>query len=843
MAGDLQPLSLLLLNARSIHPKLPELSLLVAETKADFVFVTETWLSDSVPSSAVPLFGYFLLRHDRSRRQGGGVACYVRDGLNCLRRQDLEMCDTEDLWIELKPGPATSGRKMFIGVYYRPPDSSADDLSAAIEATVMRMDMRTSEVLILGDFNTTSPAWLSPDSLSAAGAVLQPLFLQLGLTQHVSSSTHLRHDGQPGSLLDLVLSSPGELVSSCKVLPPLGSSDHNVIHCSLSRSRLRSLPAQRLKRLWCIDHADQHEVIRLLDSADWSSVQSAPTVDSAWSAWLSVFHSIVKETIPSKVISRIKPKLPWLSPELIKLIKQKRAAFRAYKRCPSDSLRSGFNAIRNKVTSSLRKAEKRYHQTLHRSMRHTNSPSSSRSFWQSMKRLTGKGKGSVIPDLVTSASSNTLISDDGQKADLLNGFFSSQTDLPGRDAEPPPVPSPACGSQCPDSEVLLDHLFTTPADVFTVLSHLKPGKAPGLDDLSTDLLRFCAAGISTSLATLFNRSFAEATVPSSWKEALVVPIFKSGDKHQPTNYRPISLLSVVGKVQERLVFIKLYQHVDPLLSDHQSGFRRRDGCEVQLTRLAQSWAQATDASNYVGALFFDLRKAFDKVWHKGLLAKLSAFGVSGNALEWFRSYLSGRRQRTAVGRALSSSDNLYAGVPQGAILSPLLFIIYTNDIPRGPSFDVNQFADDTSVYVISKSTAQLQLRLHQAIRSVVAWFDDWLLSINPEKTVLMVIRSKGMKAVQLAPEQIHNCPIKQVAIHKHLGLIFNETLSWSDHCSYIVSKMSKRIGLLCRLRRILTPLIMRDLYRTCIRPVLLPGVEWMLLNLLDWRECSIVSPG
>ena len=112
-----------------------------------------------------------------------GVACYVRDGLNCLRGQDLEMCDTEDLWIELKPGPATSGRKMFIGVYYRPPDSSADDLSAAIEATVMRMDMRTSEVLILWDFNATSPAWLSTDSLSAAGAVLQPLFLQLGLTQ------------------------------------------------------------------------------------------------------------------------------------------------------------------------------------------------------------------------------------------------------------------------------------------------------------------------------------------------------------------------------------------------------------------------------------------------------------------------------------------------------------------------------------------------------------------------------------------------------------------------------------------------------------------------------------
>ena len=218
-------------------------------------------------------------------------------------------------------------------------------------------------------------------------------------------------------------------------------------------------------------------------------------------------------------------------------------------------------------------------------------------------------------------------------------------------------------------------------------------------------------------------------------------------------------------------------------------------------------------------MFFDLRKAFDKVWHKGLLAKLSALGVSGVALQWFRSYLSGRCQRTVVGRTFSSSRSLFAGVPQGAILSTLLFIIYTNDIPRGPSFEVNQFADDTSVCVTSKSPEQLQARLHQAIQAVVARFDKWLLSVNSSKTVLMVFRSKGMKPVHLGPEESHGTSLQQVSTHKHLGLVFNETLSWSDHCHYVVSKMSKRIGLLFRLRRILTPLIIRELYRSCIRPL------------------------
>ena len=156
---------------------------------------------------------------------------------------------------------------------------------------------------------------------------------------------------------------------------------------------------------------------------------------------------------------------------------------------------------------------------------------------------------------------------------------------------------------------------TTPADVSDVLCHLKLGKAPGWDDLSSDLLRFCASGISVSLAELFNRAFAEAAVPTSWEEALVVPVFKNGDKHQLTNYRPMFLLSVVGKGQERLVFKKLYSFVNAHLSDFQSGFRKGDGSQVQLARLVQSWAQATDSSEYVGTLFFDLRKAFDKVWH------------------------------------------------------------------------------------------------------------------------------------------------------------------------------------------------------------------------------------
>ena len=200
--------------------------------------------------------------------------------------------------------------------------------------------------------------------------------------------------------------------------------------------------------------------------------------------------------------------------------------------------------------------------------------------------------------------------------------------------------------------------------------------------------------------------------PSGWKLAYVTPVFKKGNPSLLTNYRPIALLSAVGKVCERLVYNKLYRFVTPVLSENQSGFRKKDGTSFQLTRLMQGciWSHLLDDSHYIGVLFFDLRKAFDKVWHRGLLAKLKACGVTGAALNWFKSYLSNRQQCVKVNQSISSPLQIHAGVPQGAILSPLLFIIYMNDIsqaaPKGSS--VNLFADDTSLCQWYLSTATRQ---------------------------------------------------------------------------------------------------------------------------------------
>ena len=183
----------------------------------------------------------------------------------------------------------------------------------------------------------------------------------------------------------------------------------------------------------------------------------------------------------------------------------------------------------------------------------------------------------------------------------------------------------------------------------------------------------------------------------------------------------------------------------------------------------------------------------------GLLHKLRAVGVRGKALAWFENYLFGRCQRTAVGRHLSSAAPLYAGVLQGAVLSPLLFSLYMNDIVKCTDANVNLFADDTSVFVTDKSPSGLQVKLQAVVDKLASWFDSWALAVNHRKSPLMVLttrRSVPAQNVSLAGDVI-----QQATSHKHLGLTLDCHLSWNQHTTDIIAKASSKIGLLRCLRR------------------------------------------
>ena len=194
-------------------------------------------------------------------------------------------------------------------------------------------------------------------------------------------------------------------------------------------------------------------------------------------------------------------------------------------------------------------------------------------------------------------------------------------------------------------------------------------------------------------------------------------------------------------------------------------------------------------------------------------------------------FLTDRVQVTVVNGSISTSARLFAGVPQGAILSPLLFSVYMNDVPFPRT--TNLFADDTSSYIIDSVPSSLESKLQERTYLLSEWFFKWRLTVNPRKSTVMVFRSKKMQPVSIQiTVDTHHVP--QVSDHRHLGVTFSETLSWTRHADNIVHAASTKIGLLCRLRKRLSPLIIRQLYFTCIRPSLkYANVAWCGLTKRD----------
>ena len=225
--------SVLFFNAQSLLAKISDLRLLAKDVQPAFIFVVETWLTDSIPSPAsVALPGFSsVFRCDRLDRRGGGVLVLARDGIRCSRRPDLEHWE-ESVWVECAP-VYRRYRRILFGCFYRPPGGCIAKFSEALENSFSDIDLERYNVMLLGDFNAASPSWLSTDSLSPAGSALEPLFLQLGLHQLLAEPTHIRPHG-PGSLLDLILTSDSSLVSDVAVLPPVGKSDHCLLHHSVN---------------------------------------------------------------------------------------------------------------------------------------------------------------------------------------------------------------------------------------------------------------------------------------------------------------------------------------------------------------------------------------------------------------------------------------------------------------------------------------------------------------------------------------------------------------------------------------------------------------------------------
>lgn len=826
-------ISVYLSNARGIlgEAQQNDLSQLL-NSHHNLIAITETHLDNNIPDGLISQnYLWNVFRRDRNR-YGGGVALLTK--IPCKKRSDLQSTHGEDLWIEIN----ANGQQIIVGVVYRPPYSTPEKIDLFITELEesLRKALSSKPILcLLGDFNAKSSMWLPGNVTDTPGLALYNLLESFQLTQLVADITRppggqgLPSPDGKGSLLDLIITNRPLLFEYPETLCPLGSSDHFSIQTFMKT--VNKIPKRSLRRLWNLKKANIADFLTDLNNQHWPSKDSKNSIDTQWNQWLSTFTFVADRNIPSKILKSVTSKPPWLSDSLLAESKLKKNLFKLYKINPTEENHKIFRTQRNRVTALLRRAKKSFSSNLENQL---HQPPTSRNFWSFIRQLRSNSSSNNLPTSLIKPD-GTKATTNKEKADTLNTHFLSQSST--RNAQdpiykicPPPLPT----------ITLLDSVSLSPEDVFKQLTNLNPKKSPGLDQLPNNILSVAAPVICHSLAVLFKNSISQGKLPTAWKHSKIKAIFKKGRKECPDNYRPISLLSNVTKVLESLINRTLYNHLTShqLISSSQSGFRHGDSAPLQLFRLSSELFSALDSGKVVAAVFYDFKKAFDSVWHKALLGKLYSAGVSGSLFLWLKDFLTSRLQQVEVEDSLSSVGSPEAGVPQGSPLSPTLFLLYINSVTSATTSPTNCFADDTCTITPPLSLPSAQLLLQSDVDSMSSWTKDHKLTVHPLKTVCMLFHNPRHPS-PLLHLHLNNTVISQAKQHKHLGIMFTSTLSWSPYIDYLLSKSSSMLAVLRHLHSIFhfSSESLLKVYLSFIRPALeYASISWSGLSSRDARR-------
>ncbi len=438
-------------------------------------------------------------------------------------------------------------------------------------------------------------------------------------------------------------------------------------------------------------------------------------------------------------------------------------------------------------------------------------------WWQTVKKLCCYKKTSnTLAPLIN--DEGLLVYDAETKAEIFNKFYAQVSTI----NEP--------NSQIPSNDIptgpLLERFHFLENDIYKVLTKLDTSKATGPDNIGNILLKRCAPSITVVLTRLFNLSLSMGQFPKLWKIAHIVPIHKKGSVHDPKMYRPVSLLPCVSKVFEKLIFDKVYFHLrsHSIISEFQSGFTPGDSTINQLIHINDMILRSLGNMEDVIGCFLDLTRAFDTVWHKGLLYKLDKYGIKDHHTDcklysWFESYLCNRGHRVTIDGKVSSIKYINAAVPQGSVLGPLLFLIYINDVTEGIDSDIFLFADDTSIFRSGKNNQTLAQQINSDLNKISLWAKKWKININPTKTVCMLFSKKANPDNSFVIK-LNNDIIKLSTHHKHLGLWITNNLTWKKHIGEIATKARKRLGCLKLHAFRMSRRSLELCYLTFVRPVM-----------------------
>ena len=536
---------------------------------------------------------------------------------------------------------------------------------------------------------------------------------------------------------------------------------------------------------------------------DWSRLLSTTDINSAMLSLHNILQNEIDHCIP-EVTRTLKRKQvrckPWITSTLKRSIdKSKRLYHRSLKPTADESVRDHYLAYKNTLKKTLQSAKRMFYQS-----KCSEFQQNTKKLWQIINKVSGK-----INDKSTSID---CLSIDGIKqysGDVIVNTMAKYFANVGRTfAEKIQKPSRSVADYLKFLQSNSKSLFFNPSteeEIHKIINELPSKRSSGVDNISNVLLKELSSFLCKPLCLITNQSMQIGIFPDLMKLAEVIPLYKGKSREYETNYRPISLLTTMSKVVEKVVYSRVYNFLSLTgqICETQYGFRANHSCEHAVAQVVGSVLKNLENKKSTISVMLDLSKAFDMIEHTIMLQKLELFGVRGVCLTWFRSYLENRRMRVkcrvtnSQNEMLSEYHTVNFGTPQGSCLGPLILLIFVNDMQMHlTDVDSVQFADDTTILFSHQNEVYLQYCIERELNILNDWFKANKLTLNVDKSVFLLFNRTGLK--QINELKLGDKVIKRVTSTKFLGIWVDDHLNWNTHMSKLLGKMKCGLGMLQR---------------------------------------------
>lgn len=781
----------------------------------DIVVLSEIWIFDDEKYNyKIPNYNSFFCCNDNYR--SGGIAIFIKDTLD-VKVIDCKMQSSDILLLELYFSKCIFS---LLGIYR---------LQESLEVTFINelksiLNKLKTNTVIVGDIN------IDIKKQTRESELFLSLMYDNGF--HPCIDQYTRIVNESASCIDHIFVRHKNLNIFQSGVFHVGITDHSLIALIIQNVKKGSYKNNTIMPV--VKNRINFEKLKNdLSLVDWSCLYQCDDVDMALDVFYLILNEKINVSLDNKVISiklqKAKFRSPWITQVLLSKIDRKNKLSKLVKRRPYDvDLHNYFNRFKNNLNILISEKKKSYYNSLFN--KNNGNPSEQ---WKIINSLIDNVEKRQITKVMLDSGSE--ITDPLEIANSFNDYFVS---APLSCVNGLPAYQPAIIAHCIHQQKSMYLSPVTPFEISTIIKNLRNTKSTGYDNISAQLIKYVEPTISNALAFITNLSFTNGKFPTKLKKAIVVPVFKKGDRNLLQNNRPIALLSIISKIIEKCMKTRLISFLNSIkfFSHSQFGFTEGKSTETAICTFMENIFNSINCNEKASGLFIDFTKAFDLVDHDILLQKLSITGVRGLALKWFESYLRGRTQQVRIQHSISNSKPVSIGVPQGSVISASLFLIFINDLLllkfKG---NIIAFADDVALRYSERNWETIWNALNNDLKILRKWCNNNKMIVNTNKTKFINFDLKKYRFEEVLKFHVdencrrdNNCnclKIEQVDNIKYLGVNIDETLSWTFHISQLQTQLRRNVRTFYFLRNYVSNDLLRTLYFALIHSRLSYGLE------------------